>query len=88
MYSYALLEPECYYIIEEKENEPLTLIQVRAETDSCMFVLKYKDQTLSEWKRKTDPIHDIIELLSDEAIKNWSNAYYNNEDAFYGEDDE
>jgi L-rhamnose mutarotase len=53
-----------------------------------MFVLKFKDQTLSEWKRKTDPIHDIIELLSDSAVKNWSSAYYNNEDAFYGEDDE
>lgn len=88
MYSYALLEPECFYIIEEKENDALTLIQVKAETDNCMFVLKYKDQTLSEWKRKTDSIHDIIELVSDDVVKDWSRAYYNNEDAFYSEDDE
>ena len=76
------------FILLKKKNDTLTLIQVKAETDSCMFVLKYKDQTLSEWKRKTDAIHDIIELVSDDAVKSWSKAYYNSEDAFYSGDEE
>jgi hypothetical protein len=88
MYSYALLEPECYYLLQEKENDPLTLLQVKVETDSCMFVVKYGEETISEWKRKSDSIHDIIELLSDAAVEDWKRVYFDSEDAYYEEDDD
>lgn len=88
MYSYALLEPGCYYIIQEKENDELRLLQVKAVSDYCMYVEKYADVVHQEWKRKTDSIFDIIELLSDDVAKEWSSAYYKNEDAYYEEDDE
>jgi hypothetical protein len=88
MYSYALLEPECYYLVQEKENDELTLLQVMVETDSAMYVLKFKDEEEGVWQKKTDPIHDILELLSDDAVKKWKEIYYNNEDAYYEEDDE
>jgi hypothetical protein len=88
MYSYALLEPGCYYLVQEKENEDLTLLQVKMITDHCMYIEKYKDQVMQEWKRKTDSIFDIVELLSDEAVQEWTKAYYSNEDAYYEEDDE
>jgi len=88
MYSYALLEPECYYLVQERESESLTLLQIKVETDNCMFVVKYGDETVTEWKRKSDSIHDIIELLSDEAVQDWRKVYYDNEDAYYEEDDE
>ena len=88
MYSYALLEPECYYLVQEKENDDLILLQVKVETDNCMFVVKYGDETISQWKRKTDSIHDILELLSDEAVQDWEKVYYDSEDAYYEEDDE
>lgn len=89
MYSYSLLEPECYYVVQEtEESNELTLLQVKLETDNCMYVVKYKTEVVSEWKRKSDTIFDIIELISDEAIEAWSKAYYDNEDAYYEEDDE
>ncbi len=89
MYSYALLEPECFYLVQEKEqDEGLTLLQVRVISDNCMYVLKYKETVVTEWKRKNDPIHDIIELLGDDAVKKWKNAYYNSEDAYNYEEDE
>jgi len=89
MYSYALLEPECYYVVQENEkDENLTLLQVKLETDNCMLVVKYKEETTTHWKKKTDAIYDIIELISDDAVKNWMKVYYNNEDAYYEEDDE
>jgi hypothetical protein len=88
MYSYALLEPECYYLIQEKENAPLSLIQVKVKSDHCMYVIRYEDVQVTEWKKKSDPIHDIIELLSDEAVKVWSAAYNSNEDAYYEEDED
>jgi len=88
MYSYALLEPKCYYLVQEKENDDLTLLQVTVETESSMYVLKFKSQETGVWKKKTDTIHDILELLSDDAVKKWKEIYYNNEDAYYEEDDE
>jgi hypothetical protein len=87
MYSYALLETGCYYLIQEKEDLPIQLIQVTLETDHCVFVTVYGDEEVLNWKKKTDPILDIIELLSDEAVKEWQNLY--NKDAYnYEEEDD
>jgi hypothetical protein len=87
MYSYALLEQGCYYLIQEKEESPVNLIRVTVETDHCLYVTKFVDDETMEWKKKTDPIFDIIELLSDEAVKEWE-AIYNTDAYNYEEDDE
>jgi hypothetical protein len=42
---------------------------------------------MTEWKRKSDPIFEIIELLDDKAVKAWESSYYNNEDAYYEDED-
>ena len=87
MYSYALLENGCYYLIQEKEDLSIQLIQVTLETDHCVFVTVYGDEEVLSWKKKTDPILDIIELLSDEAVKEWQDLY--NKDAYnYEEEDD
>ena len=87
MYSYALLETGCYYLIQEKEDSTINLIQITVETDHCLYVTKYNEEEILEWKRKTDLIFDIIELLSDDAVKEWESVY--NKDAYnYEEDDE
>jgi hypothetical protein len=88
MYSYALLEPGCFYLVQEKENEALTLLQVKVVSDHCMYIEKYSEHIIQEWKRKTDLIFDIVELLSDEIVKEWTSAYYSSEDAYHEEDDE
>jgi hypothetical protein len=87
MYSYALLETGCYYLIQEKEELPIQLIQVTMETDHCAFVSLYGREELLLWRKKTDPIFDILELLSDEAVKEWQALY--NKDAYnYEEEDD
>ena len=87
MYSYTLLEAGCYYLIQEKEDSPIQLIQVTMETDHCVFVTVYGDEEQLNWKKKTDPILDIIELLSDDAVKEWQDLY--NKDAYnYEEEDD
>jgi hypothetical protein len=87
MYSYALLEPGCHYLIQEKENSPITLIKISVETDNCIFLTRFEEPMVTEWKRKEDPIHDIIECLTDEMIKQWDKQY-NNEDAYLDDDDD
>ncbi|HEX6333461.1 MAG TPA: hypothetical protein VFZ78_04485, partial [Flavisolibacter sp.] len=71
MYSFSLLEPGCYYLVQEKIDSPIELIKVTVESDHCMYVYKYQDELVTGWKRKTDQIYDILECLSDKAVEEW-----------------
>ena len=88
MYSYDLLETGCYYLVREEPEAPVTLIKVAMESDYCLFIQRFDDPTATEWKLKKDGIHDIIECLSDEKVKEWEEHYRSIEDAYYEEDDE
>ena len=88
MYSYALLEKNCYYLIQEKEQDPISLIKVNLETDHCLYVSRYGDSTTVEWKKKVDPIFDILELLGDDKVKDWESIYNDNQGSFNYEEDE
>lgn len=87
MYSYSLLEPGCYYLIQEKEGSPVELIKSTVETDHCMYVFKYKDELITEWRKKSDSIFDIVECLNDDMVQKWE-KHYNNEESFYEEDED
>jgi hypothetical protein len=75
MYTYALLEPGCYYLVQEKKESPISLIRINVESDHCVFISRFQDEEVLEWKKKSDPIFDIIELLSDDAVAKWEEAY-------------
>ena len=88
MYSYALLEKGCYYLIQETEDSPVTLIKINMESDSCMYVSRYNDITSMDWKKKSDSIFDIIELLDDNMVKKWETIYNDSQDTYNYEEDE
>ena len=88
MYSYALLEKNCYYLIQELPEAPISLIKINLETEQCMFVSRYEDEQVNEWKKKGDPIFDILELVSDEKIKDWESIYKDNPSSYNYEEDE
>jgi hypothetical protein len=88
MYSYALLETGCYYLIQEKEEAGITLIKINFDSDHCVFVSVFNEIEEQFWRKKNDPIHDIVELLSDDKVKEWEAIFNNNQDAYYEEDEE
>jgi hypothetical protein len=88
MFTYDLLEAGCHYLIKEKENDPIVLIKVAMASDHCVFVQRYDDPMATAWKLKKDALHDIIECLSDEAVKQWEQHFFNNKDVFWGNDEE
>jgi hypothetical protein len=88
MYSYGLLEPGCYYLVQEQVDSPIELIKVTVETDQCMYVFKYRDELVTQWKRKNDKLYDILECLSDQMVEVWEKHYNNNEETYYEEDDD
>lgn len=88
MYTYDLMETGCYYLIREKEDAPVVMIKVAMESDHCLFIQRYDDPMETEWKLKKETLHDIIECLSDETVRQWESHFFSNKDAFYEEDDE
>lgn len=88
MYTYDLLETGCFYLVKEKEDSPITMIKVAVESDHCLFIQRFDDLMATEWKLKKDGLHDIIECMSDEAVKKWEEHYQSNQDAFYEGDEE
>jgi hypothetical protein len=88
MYSFSLLEPECYYLVQLKPNDAISLLQVKVVSDHCMYVVRYEDTVVMEWVKKTEPIFDIIELLSDDTARQWLAVYNSSADAYYEEDEE
>lgn len=88
MYSYGLLETGCYYLIQEKQDQAVSLIKVMMESDHCMYLFTYDDQIVTGWKRKTDPIFDILECLSDAAVETWEKHYNSSNEDVYNEEDE
>ena len=87
MYNYDLLENGCYYLVREKENDPITLIKVGVITDHCIFVQRFDDPGKTEWKLKKDALADVIECLNDEMVRAWEKEYFNS-GAYQQEDDE
>ncbi len=88
MYSFELLEKECYYIIQLQPDSPLSLVQVKVITDNCMFIIAYSEIAEMSWVKKQDNIHDVVECLSDDAAQQWLTVYNSSEDASYYEGDE
>jgi hypothetical protein len=88
MYSYGILEPDCFYLVQEADDSPIELIRVAMESDHCMYIFKYNDELITEWKRKSDKLHDIIECLTDEMVEAWEKQYNSTEESYYEEDDE
>jgi hypothetical protein len=88
MYSYALLEPGCYYLVQESMEEPIRLLKVTVDTDHCLYVTYFNEVPELIWKKKSDPIHEIIECLSDDKVKEWEMVYNDNQDAYYEEEDD
>jgi hypothetical protein len=53
-----------------------------------MYVSRYEDEQVNEWKKKGDSIFDILELVSDDKIKDWESIYNDNQGTYNYEEDE
>lgn len=87
MYLYELLEPNCYYLIQEKEEGPLSLIKVHFKSEQAVCLSTYSEGEEIVWKKKSDSMHDIIECMDDKIISQWEKTYFG-QDAFYEDEEE
>lgn len=84
MYSYDILEPDCYYLVQLEKDQPLSIIQVKVVSDYAMYVVVFNNEVRFQWVKKADQIFDIVELLSEETAQKWLDAFNNTEQSMFG----
>lgn len=94
MNTFGELEQGSYYVIQEVENTGLELIYIPLITEKCVLVeFQDDDQTLT-WFKKTDPLFEIVEQLTDEQAIIYESLFEDDEDDeedddfFWGDSDE
>lgn len=83
MNTYSTLEMDEFYLIREKENSEIILVQTLMETEQCIFLLERGDNERSYWKKKTDVLFEILQQLTEEQIDEYEELWDNEETTFY-----
>jgi len=67
MSTYSELTIGRYYLITENDGEELVLVQPMLETNAAVFLILHDaEEELTYWRKKEDPIFEILEELTDE----------------------
>jgi hypothetical protein len=68
MTNYASLLLNKAYLIIENEGEEISLVQILMETSNCVLIEIHDDEETTFWKKKSDPIFELVEQLTDEQV--------------------
>jgi len=85
MANYSNLLLDQAYLIIENEGEEVSLIQVLMETNKCVLVEIHDDEQTTFWRKKSDPIFEIIDQLTDAQVEAYDELF-EEEDTDYSEE--
>ena len=69
MTNYSNLVLDKAYLIIEREGKEIALVQVLMETEKCVLVEMHDDEATTFWRKKSDPIFEVIDELTEEQIE-------------------
>ncbi|RFM29904.1 hypothetical protein [Deminuibacter soli] len=76
MPTYANLQLNRFYLVQENENEELQLVQPVMETANAVLVFLHSDNAhTSFWRKKNAPLLEIADELSDEQITEYETVF-------------
>lgn len=80
MATYANLELDHYYLIQETEGGPITLVQAVLETVKTFLVLQIDEVETTAWKKKDDAFFEIIEELTEAQVAEYEDLFEDDDD--------
>lgn len=80
MTNYSSLLLDHAYLILEEEGDEIALVQVLMETNKCVLVELHDDEDTTFWRKKTDPIFEIVEQLTDAQVEAYDELFEDEED--------
>jgi hypothetical protein len=80
MSTYSELSIGRYYLIIENEGEELVLVQPMLETSAAVFLILHDaEDEITYWRKKEDPIFEILEELTDEEALSYELLFDNDQ---------
>jgi len=73
----ALLQ---HYLVKEKEDSEITLVQTVMETGKCVLLMYYDEFDTTIWKKKDEAIFEIIEELTADQVAEYGELLNNEDD--------
>ena len=64
-----------FYLIQENEGEEIALLEVLMFTDNAVLLMHHDDYETSVWRKKTDPIFEIVDELTEEQLEAYDELY-------------
>lgn len=64
-----------FYLIQENEGEEIALLEVLMFTDNAVLLMHHDDYETSVWRKKTDPIFEIVDELTDAQLDTYDELY-------------
>jgi hypothetical protein len=88
MATYEDLFIDHFYLVREHADEDIVLIQPAMETNLCVLIMHYDDYETTYWRKKEDPIFEIVEELNDEQVEEYENLFEDEDEEDWEEEDE
>ena len=80
MKTYADLEVNHFYLVIEKKDEPIILVQPLLATNECILIEQYDDLELNYWRKKSDAIFELVEELTEEQVTEYDELFEEEEE--------
>ncbi len=68
-----------FYLVAENEGEQIALLEPLMHTDNAVLLMHHDDYETSIWRKKNDPIFEIVDELSMDQLDNYD-ALFEDED--------
>ncbi|MCU0384594.1 MAG: hypothetical protein MUE38_01110 [Flavihumibacter sp.] len=88
MATYADLQPGNFYLLRSEKDTDIELISVLALTDKCMLLRSFGQIEEDFWKKRTDPIEEIVEELDYESASAVLSLYDEEEEEEWEEEED
>ncbi len=83
MKTYADLSLNRHYLLIESEGESIVLIEPILSTENCFLNVLHDDEESTFWRKKSDPIFEIVEELTEEQFNEFETLFEDDEEDVY-----
>lgn len=83
MKTYADLTLNHHYLLIESEGESIVLVEPILATENCFLNILHDDEETTFWRKKTDPIFEIVEELTEEQFDEYESLFEEEDEDVY-----
>jgi hypothetical protein len=85
MPTYFDLQLNRFYLVQEKVNEDIVLVQPLMHTNECVFLTNHGEGEPTLWRKKSEELFEVVEELNDEQLAEYEELFDDSEEIEWDE---